>query len=58
MCVEAISKQSAPTTVLPKAFVPLFIVTNSLITVLSPIVTTVSSLSYFKSCGISPIEAE
>ena len=38
------------------AEVPLFIVTNSLIITLSPTKVRVSSPSYFKSCGTSPIE--
>ena len=36
---------------------PLFIVTNSLIVTLSPILTIVFSLSNFKSCGIAEITA-
>ena len=45
-----------PTTVFPYAEVPLLIVTNSRIITLLPISVCVSSPSYFKSWGISPIE--
>ena len=55
---HAKSKQSEPTIVLPDALVPLFIVTNSLMTVLSPISATVFSSLYLRSCGTSPIDAE
>ena len=40
--------------VLPKAFVPRLIVTDSRIVTFSPIIVWVSSPSYFISCGISP----
>ena len=46
-----------PTTVFPLALVPLLIVTNSRIVVLSPISTVLSSPANFKSWGTAPITA-
>ena len=50
-----IIKQFLPIIVCPVALVPLFIVTYSLIIVLSPIITFVFSLLYFKSWGSDEI---
>ena len=57
MCEYAIIKQFFPITVLCLSDVPLFIVTHSLITVLSPISAVVSSPLNFKSCGTPEITA-
>ena len=54
----AINKQSEPTLVSPRSFVPRLIVTYSLIFVRLPITVFVLSPLNFRSWGISPIELE
>src|SRR5690606_28191734 len=57
MCTYAISRQSSPTSVRPRAAVPRFSVAYSRITVRSPITRSETSPAYFRSCGSVPSTA-